>query len=65
MRKGAQILDRFQKKFGFVVFTLDLSNFWFSFDEGQFIVGLVSLVSLFSLEITHGLGVYSTIALFF
>ena len=40
MIKGAQILDRFQKNFGFVFFPLGLSNFWvgawFPFDEGQF-----------------------------
>ena len=40
MRKGAQILDRFQKNFRFCVFPLVLSNFWvgawFPFDEEQF-----------------------------
>ena len=41
MRKGAQILDRFQKILDFVFFPLGLSNFWvgtwFPFDEVQFI----------------------------
>ena len=41
MRKGAQILDRFQKKnLDFVFFPFGLSNFWviawFPFNEGQF-----------------------------